>query len=129
MKTKQHIARLGFALLALAAAGCASTNHGASESPVPRGHGLASPEKPAYTVSEKAEMMKIENCLECGACKKRCPYELDIPRLLKKKLESNGDRFELVYTRNEEGRKALLECRRAANEGRIKAKVTRARTI
>ena len=59
MKTKQHIARLGFALLALAAAGCASTNHGASESPVPRGHGLASPEKPAYTVSEKAEMMKI----------------------------------------------------------------------
>ena len=35
----------------------------------------------------QAEMMKIENCLDCGACKKRCPYELDIPRLLKKNLE------------------------------------------
>ncbi len=35
----------------------------------------------------QAEMMKIENCIECGACKKRCPYELDIPRLLKKNLE------------------------------------------
>ena len=33
------------------------------------------------------EMMKIENCIECGACKKRCPYELDIPRLLKKNLK------------------------------------------
>lgn len=32
------------------------------------------------------EMMKIENCIECGVCKTRCPYELDIPRLLKKNL-------------------------------------------
>ncbi|MBR1586143.1 MAG: aldo/keto reductase [Clostridia bacterium] len=32
------------------------------------------------------EMLKIEQCIECGACKKRCPYELDIPRLLKKNL-------------------------------------------
>ena len=35
----------------------------------------------------REEMMKIEKCIECGACKKRCPYELDIPRLLKKNLE------------------------------------------
>ena len=48
---------------------------------------------------------------------------------LKKHLEKHGDRFELVYTRNEAGRRALLECRRAANEGRIRAKVTRARGI
>ena len=33
------------------------------------------------------EMMKIEKCTGCGACKKRCPYELDIPVLLKKNLE------------------------------------------
>ncbi|MCR4953609.1 MAG: aldo/keto reductase [Treponema sp.] len=32
------------------------------------------------------EMMKIENCTECGACMKRCPYELKIPTLLKKNL-------------------------------------------
>ncbi|NLD83543.1 MAG: aldo/keto reductase [Clostridiales bacterium] len=39
----------------------------------------------------QAEMQKIENCIECGACKKRCPYELDIPRLLKKNLADYKD--------------------------------------
>lgn len=33
------------------------------------------------------EMMKIENCIDCGICKTRCPYELDIPNLLKKNLK------------------------------------------
>lgn len=33
------------------------------------------------------EMMKIENCVDCGICKTRCPYELDIPNLLKKNLQ------------------------------------------
>ena len=33
------------------------------------------------------EMMKIENCVDCGICKTRCPYELDIPNLLKKNLK------------------------------------------
>ena len=33
------------------------------------------------------EMMKIENCVDCGICKTRCPYELDIPSLLKKNLK------------------------------------------
>ena len=32
----------------------------------------------------QAEMKKIETCTECGVCKTRCPYELDIPTLLKK---------------------------------------------
>ena len=35
----------------------------------------------------QAEMEKIDRCVDCGACKKRCPYELDIPRLLKKNLK------------------------------------------
>ncbi len=35
----------------------------------------------------QAEMMKIETCIECGACKSKCPYELDTPTLLKKNLE------------------------------------------
>ena len=33
------------------------------------------------------EMERIEDCTECGLCRTRCPYELDIPRLLRKNLE------------------------------------------
>ncbi|MBQ8081386.1 MAG: aldo/keto reductase [Clostridia bacterium] len=33
------------------------------------------------------EMEKIDRCVQCGACIKRCPYELPIPSLLKKNLE------------------------------------------
>ena len=33
------------------------------------------------------EMEKIRQCVECGACMKRCPYGLDIPHLLRKNLE------------------------------------------
>ena len=32
----------------------------------------------------QAEMAKIENCLHCGRCASRCPYELDTPSLLEK---------------------------------------------
>lgn len=35
----------------------------------------------------QAEMKKIGNCLECGACIKKCPYELNTPALLKKNYE------------------------------------------
>lgn len=35
----------------------------------------------------QAEMRKIEDCMECGACKKKCPYSLDTPTLLKKNYE------------------------------------------
>ncbi|MBQ5953356.1 MAG: aldo/keto reductase [Lachnospiraceae bacterium] len=33
------------------------------------------------------EMAKIESCIECGVCMTRCPYELNIPELLRKNLE------------------------------------------
>ena len=33
------------------------------------------------------EMMKIEKCINCGACMKHCPYELKTPELLRKNLE------------------------------------------
>ncbi len=33
------------------------------------------------------EMKKIETCIECGSCKKKCPYELDTPALLRKNYE------------------------------------------
>ena len=32
------------------------------------------------------EMMKIEDCINCGACHNKCPYSLDTPTLLKKNL-------------------------------------------
>ncbi len=42
----------------------------------------------AYTTDAwKEEMHKIENCVECGQCKSRCPYGLDVPKLLKDNLE------------------------------------------
>lgn len=33
------------------------------------------------------KMSRIEHCLECGKCKKKCPYGLDTPALLKKNYE------------------------------------------
>lgn len=39
------------------------------------------------TPSMQEEMKKIEGCLECGGCRKKCPYELDTPNLLKKNYE------------------------------------------
>jgi ferredoxin len=32
-------------------------------------------------------MMKIEDCVNCGLCSSRCPYELDTPALLRRNLE------------------------------------------
>ena len=37
------------------------------------------------------EMMKIEDCINCGACKSRCPYGLDTPELLRKNLADYKD--------------------------------------
>ncbi len=34
----------------------------------------------------QGEMAKVDDCIGCGACLSKCPYELDIPRLLKKNL-------------------------------------------
>ena len=33
------------------------------------------------------EMQKIKDCLHCGLCKSKCPYELDTPTLLEKNYE------------------------------------------
>ncbi len=35
----------------------------------------------------QAEMEKINDCVECGKCMTHCPYELQIPTLLRKNLE------------------------------------------
>lgn len=34
----------------------------------------------------QGEMAKIENCVDCGLCKSKCPYGLDTPNLLRKNL-------------------------------------------
>ncbi|MBQ5315977.1 MAG: aldo/keto reductase [Oscillospiraceae bacterium] len=39
----------------------------------------------------QGEMMKVENCVDCGACIERCPYELNIPSLLRKNLADYKD--------------------------------------
>ena len=44
------------------------------------------------------KMQKIENCKHCDSCKKKCPYGLDTPKLLKKNYENykeiqNGKKF------------------------------------
>lgn len=45
------------------------------------------PSKNWLSENMQAEMKKIEGCLECGACRTKCPYGLDTPTLLKKNYE------------------------------------------
>ena len=45
------------------------------------------PSKAWLTDEMQAEMKKIENCLNCRQCTKKCPYELDTPALLQKNYE------------------------------------------
>ena len=37
------------------------------------------------------EMAKIDDCMECGICMSKCPYELEIPELLRKNLADYRD--------------------------------------
>lgn len=46
-----------------------------------------SPSELQLTEEVQAKMKKIENCLNCGQCKSKCPYELDTPALLAKNYE------------------------------------------
>ncbi len=45
------------------------------------------PSKAWLTDAMQAEMKKIENCVNCGQCRSKCPYELNTPKLLKKNYE------------------------------------------
>ncbi len=46
-----------------------------------------SPSGPQLSKEVQAKMQKIKDCLNCGACKAKCPYGLDTPALLKKNLQ------------------------------------------
>ena len=45
------------------------------------------PSAPWLSEEMQVEMAKIDDCLECGQCRSRCPYGLDTPTLLKKNLQ------------------------------------------
>ena len=45
------------------------------------------PSKAWLTDYWKTEMARIADCIHCGACLSRCPYELNIPELLRKNYE------------------------------------------
>lgn len=45
------------------------------------------PSEPYLTEEYQKMMSNIENCLECYACVDNCPYELNIPELLKENYE------------------------------------------
>jgi predicted aldo/keto reductase-like oxidoreductase len=46
-----------------------------------------SPSENQLTPRAQEMMRKIEDCLECGECKSKCPYGLNTPELLKKNYE------------------------------------------
>jgi len=46
-----------------------------------------SPSAGHLTESGQAMMKKIDDCLNCGKCKSKCPYGLDTPALLRKNYE------------------------------------------
>jgi len=54
-----------------------------------------SPIQPYMTKEYHAKMHKIENCIHCGRCKKRCPYGLDTPSLLKAMLIDYNQMYEM----------------------------------
>lgn len=45
------------------------------------------PSAAQLTEEMQKKMMKIEECLNCGRCKSKCPYSLDTPTLLRKNLQ------------------------------------------
>lgn len=65
-----------------------------------------SPSAVLLTEEGQAKMKKIEECINCGACKSKCPYGLDTPALLKQNLEDykriiNGTATDFDYSRKE----------------------------
>lgn len=52
------------------------------------------PSKSWLTEYWQKEMARIADCVECGACLSRCPYELNIPKLLRKNYEDYNNILE-----------------------------------
>ncbi len=48
----------------------------------------------------KEQMLRIEQCLDCGHCRQHCPYELDPPQMLKKQLQEYLTLYEEFHSRS-----------------------------
>lgn len=53
------------------------------------------PYQPFLEDAFRAKMDLIHKCIECGRCKKNCPYELDTPNLLKRELKKYNAFYEV----------------------------------
>ena len=53
-----------------------------------------SPWQQYMTDEWREKMNKINDCVECGACASRCPYQLDTPNLLKYMLKDYNEFYE-----------------------------------
>ncbi len=53
-----------------------------------------SPWRPYFTPEWQERMNRINDCLECGQCKARCPYHLDTPKVLKYMLKDYWEFYE-----------------------------------
>lgn len=53
-----------------------------------------SPYKRYLTPEWRAKMNKINDCIDCGRCKSRCPYELDTPNVLRYMLKDYNEFYE-----------------------------------
>ena len=53
-----------------------------------------SPWKQYYTEDFRKQMEKINDCIGCGKCKSKCPYELNTPELLKYMLKDYYEYYE-----------------------------------
>ena len=51
------------------------------------------PSENFLTSEWQSKMEQIDNCINCGACKRRCPYSLDTPNLLRRNLADYRDVF------------------------------------
>ena len=45
------------------------------------------PYEPFMSDEWREKMARIRDCTDCGQCRERCPYDLDVPRMLKEMLE------------------------------------------
>ena len=53
-----------------------------------------SPYKRYLTPEWRAKMNQINDCIDCGHCKSRCPYELDTPNVLRYMLKDYNEFYE-----------------------------------
>ncbi len=53
-----------------------------------------SPWRPYFTPEWQEKMNRINDCLDCGLCRSRCPYGLDTPQVLKYMLKDYWEFYE-----------------------------------